>query len=72
MNLKKAIILSAIIAATTSTFAQTSNVKKAATNIQEYEKFKAAGSPQLGEKFLTTAKDAVDLAVVNEKTKENK
>ena len=71
MNLKKAIILSAIIAATTSTFAQTSNVKKAATNIQEYEKFKAAGSPQLGEKFLTTAKDAVDLAVVNEKTKEN-
>lgn len=71
MNLRKTIILSAILAAGSTAFAQTSNVKKAATNIQEYEKFRAAGTPQLGEKFLNLAKDAIDLAIVNEKTKEN-
>lgn len=71
MNFKKAIILSAILAAGTTAFAQSSNVKKAATNIQEYEKFRSAGTPQLGVKFLTTAKDAIDLAVVHEKTKDN-
>lgn len=71
MNIKKAIILSAIVAASTATFAQSSNVKKAATNIQEYEKFRGAGTPQLGTKFLTTAKEAIDLAIANEKTKDS-
>lgn len=71
MNFRKTIILSALLAAGSSAFAQTSNVKKAATNIQEYEKFRTAGTPQFGEKFLNTAKEAIDLAVVNEKTKDN-
>lgn len=73
MSLKKTIILSVLIAsgASTSVFAQNSNVKKAASNIQEYEKFRGAGTPQLGEKFLNTAKEAIDLAVVHEKTKDN-
>lgn len=71
MDIKKAIIFSAIFAASTAAFAQSSNVKKAATNIQEYEKFRGAGTPQLGTKFLTTAKEAIDLAVVHEKTKDN-
>ncbi|MCI0922267.1 tetratricopeptide repeat protein [Sphingobacterium rhinopitheci] len=71
MNLRKTIILSAILAAGSTAFAQSSNVKKAASNIQEYEKFRAAGTPQLGEKFLNLAKDAIDLAIVNDKTKDN-
>lgn len=71
MNFKKTVILSAILAVGSTAFAQSSNVKKAATNIQEYEKFRSAGTPQLGAKFLTLAKEAIDLATVNEKTKEN-
>jgi len=71
MIIKKAIILSAILAAGTTAFAQTSNIKKASTNVQEYEKFRTTGTPQLGLKFLETAKDAIDLAVVNDKTKES-
>lgn len=71
MIIKKAIILSAILAAGTTAFAQSSNIKKASTNVQEYEKFRSTGTPQLGAKFLETAKDAIDLAVVNDKTKES-
>lgn len=71
MNIKKAIILSAFVAAGTAAFAQSSNVKKASTNIQEYEKFRSAGTPQLGTKFLTTAKEAIDLAILNDKTKDS-
>ena len=70
MIIKKAIILSAILAAGTTAFAQTGNVKKAASNIQEYEKYRTAGSPQLGEKYLAQAKEAIDLAIVHEKTKD--
>lgn len=70
MNLKKAIIFTAILAAGSSTYAQTNNLKKAATNIQKYEELRSTGSAQLGESFLKTAKEAIDAASVHEKTKD--
>lgn len=71
MNLKKTIILSAFVLAGMTVFAQKGNVSKAAGKIAEYEKFRAANTPQLGAKFLDEAKSAIDLAVVHEKTQEN-
>jgi len=70
MNLKKAIIFTAILAAGSSAFAQSSNLKKAASNIQKFEELKATGSVKLGESFLKTAKEAIDAASVHEKTKD--
>lgn len=70
MDLKKTIILSALVAAGTGVFAQSSNLKKAASNIQKYEELRSSGSAQLGTSFLQTAKEAIDAAVVHEKTKD--
>ena len=70
MNLKKAIIFTAILAAGSSAYAQTNNLKKAATNIQKYEELRSTGSAQLGESFLKTAKEAIDAASIHEKTKD--
>lgn len=70
MDLKKAIILSAMVTAGTTVFAQSSNLKKAASNIQKYEELRSTGSAQLGTSFLTTAKEAIDAASVHEKTKD--
>lgn len=71
MSFKKNIMVAALLAVGSTTFAQNSNLKKAASNIQEYGKLRDAGTPQLGERFLSSAKEAIDLAAVNEKTKEN-
>ncbi|WP_140938160.1 tetratricopeptide repeat protein [Sphingobacterium lumbrici] len=69
--LNKAIVLSVLIAAGASTaYSQSSNVKKAATNIQKLEEFKSAGSAELGKANLTTAKQAIDEASVHVKTKD--
>ncbi|WP_164110467.1 MULTISPECIES: tetratricopeptide repeat protein [Sphingobacterium] len=70
MDLKKAIILSAMVTAGTTVFAQSSNLKKAASNIQKYEELRSTGSAQLGVSFLQTAKEAIDAASVHEKTKD--
>lgn len=70
MSFKKSIILSAALLATGSVFAQNANLKKAQTNIAEYEKFRSAGNPQLGTSFINNAKTAIDLASVHEKTKD--
>ncbi|SKC05523.1 hypothetical protein SAMN05660841_03905 [Sphingobacterium nematocida] len=70
MDLKKAIILSAMVTAGTTVFAQSSNLKKAASNIQKYEELRSTGSAQLGASFLQTAKEAIDAASVHEKTKD--
>lgn len=70
MDFKKAIILSAMVATGTTVFAQSSNLKKAASNIQKYEELRGSGSSQLGGSFLQTAKEAVDAASVHEKTKD--
>lgn len=71
MNIKKGIIFTAIFVSAGSLFAQTSNIKKAQTNFQKYYEFKQTGTAQLGESFLNTAKEAIDAAVVHDKTKEN-
>lgn len=70
MNLKKSIILSALVAAGTGVYAQSSNLKKAASNIQKYEELRSTGSAQLGTNFLQTAKEAIDAAVLHDKTKD--
>lgn len=70
MDFKKAIILSAMVTAGTTVFAQSSNLKKAASNIQKYEELRSTGSAQLGASFLQTAKEAIDAASVHEKTKD--
>ena len=71
MNIKKGIIFSAIIVSASSLFAQTSNVRKAQTNFQKYFEVKQAGTPQLGASYIKTAKEAIDEAVVHDKTKES-
>ncbi|NGM72858.1 tetratricopeptide repeat protein [Sphingobacterium sp. SGL-16] len=71
MNIKKGIIFTAIFVSAGSLFAQTGNIKKAQTNFQKYFEVKQAGTPQLGTTYITTAKEAIDAAVVHEKTKES-
>jgi len=71
MNIKKGLIFSAIFVSAGSLFAQTGNVKKAQTNFQKYFEVKQAGTPQLGTSYINTAKEAIDAAVVHEKTKES-
>lgn len=72
MILKKALALSILIAAGTSAIAQTSNVRKALNSFQEYEKIKnSEGAELLKSNFLEQAKQAIDLAVVHDKTKES-
>lgn len=71
MNIKKGIIFAAIFVSAGSLFAQTSNIKKAQTNYQKYYEFKQTGTAKLGESFLNTAKEAIDAAVVHDKTKDN-
>lgn len=71
MNIKKGIIFAAIFVSAGTLFAQTSNIKKAQTNFQKYYEFKQTGTAKLGESFLNTAKEAIDAAVVHDKTKDN-
>ncbi|MCA5005534.1 tetratricopeptide repeat protein [Sphingobacterium bovistauri] len=71
MNIKKGIIFTAIFVSAGSLFAQTGNIKKAQTNYQKYYEVKQAGTPQLGASYISAAKEAIDAAVVHEKTKES-
>ena len=71
MNVKKAIVFSLLVAAGTTTFAQTSNLRKAKTALQKYEELKGAGSSELGKGNLESAKEAIDQAIVHEKTKDD-
>ncbi|MFD2966147.1 tetratricopeptide repeat protein [Sphingobacterium bambusae] len=71
MNVKKAIVFSLLVAAGTTTFAQSGNLRKAKAALQKFEELKAAGSAELGKSNLDAAKEAIDLAVAHEKTKED-
>ncbi len=71
MNIKNIAICSALLLFSSATFAQSSNLKKAASNIQKYDELRVAGTPQLGQKYLETAKEAIDAAVIHEKTKDS-
>lgn len=55
----------------TALFAQSGNVKKAKAAIVKYEELKAAGSAELGKSNLTAAQEAIDAAVVHDKTKDD-
>ncbi|SFS49714.1 tetratricopeptide repeat protein [Sphingobacterium wenxiniae] len=71
MNFKKAILFSLLVAAGTTTFAQTSNLRKAKSSLQKYDELKSAGSAELGRSNLTTAKEAIDQAIAHDKTKDD-
>jgi len=70
MNIRKTIVLSVMLSAGTLVFAQTGNLKKAKSAIAKFEEFKGAGQPKLGEASLKTASDALNEAIVHEKTKD--
>jgi len=71
MNIKHIAICSALLLFGSVTFAQNSNLKKAASNIQKYDELRIAGTPQLGKTYINAAKTAVDAAVVHDKTKDS-
>lgn len=71
MNVKKAIVFSLLVAAGTTSFAQSGNLRKAKAALQKFEELKTAGSAELGKSNLDAAKEAIDLAVAHEKTKED-
>ncbi|MBP3944143.1 tetratricopeptide repeat protein [Sphingobacteriaceae bacterium WQ 2009] len=70
MNLKHALVMSAFLIAGSTAFAQTGNLKKAKTNIAKFEELKGAGSLELALPSLKSAQEAINAAVVHEKTKE--
>ena len=70
MNLRKSILFAGLLftAGTTAVYAQSGNVKKAKTNFGKFDELKAANTVALGKANLTTAQEAIDAAVVHEKT----
>ncbi|MGV6943901.1 tetratricopeptide repeat protein [Sphingobacterium kyonggiense] len=71
MNFKKSIFIAGLLFASSTTvvFAQSSNLKKAKTNIVKFEELKGAGTAALGKASLTAAQEAIDAAVLHDKTK---
>ncbi|MCY4781369.1 tetratricopeptide repeat protein [Sphingobacterium sp. UT-1RO-CII-1] len=69
MNFKQAILFSLFIAAGASSYGQTSNLRKAKSSLQKFEELKGAGSAALGKNNLESAKEAIDLAIEHDKTK---
>jgi len=70
MNLKQALLLTAIAISSTSAFAQVNNLKKAKSSIAKFQELQQAGSLELALPSLKTAKEAIDAAVVHDKTKD--
>lgn len=54
-----------------SAFGQASNLRKAKTNIENYEGLRQTNGTELGKTSLETAKTAIDEAIIHEKTKDN-
>lgn len=70
MKIKSFVLMSAFIAFASTSFGQSSNLRKAASNIQKYDELRMAGTPQLGKSYLTQAKEAIDAATAHDKTKD--
>lgn len=70
MKIRISVLVTIFIAAVSTTFAQSSNLRKAANNVQEFDKFRMAGTSQLGAKFLADAKEAIDAATQHDRTKD--
>src|SRR5690606_35091532 len=73
MNLRKSILFAGVLfaAGTTTVMAQSGNIKKAKTNYTKFEELKAANTAALGKGNLTSAQEAIDAAVVHEKTQKD-
>lgn len=71
MNIKKAILFSLLVAAGSTAFAQSGNLRKAKSGLQKFQELQSAGSPELGKTNLESAKEAIDLAIAHDKTKDN-
>lgn len=71
MNLKKVILFSLLVAAGATAFGQNGNLRKAKSGLQKFQELQSAGSPELGKGNLETAKEAIDLAIEHNKTKDN-
>src|SRR5690606_2781046 len=70
MNIKSIAMFSAFLMIGSISFGQTSNLRKTAKNIQQYDELRVAGTPQLGKTYIEGAKEAIDAASVHDKTKD--
>src|SRR5690606_4136916 len=71
MNIRKVILFSLLVAASSTAFAQSGNLRKAKSGLQKYQELQSAGSPELGKGSLESAKEAIDLAIEHNRTKDN-
>lgn len=70
MNFNKTVLSLLLACSSTFVFAQTSNLRKAKTNIAKYEELKSVGNAELGKNNLMDAKEAIDKAIEHDKTKD--
>jgi len=70
MNIKNIAIFSAFLMMGSISFGQTSNLRKTAKSIQQYDELRIAGTPQLGKTYIEAAKEAIDAAIIHDKTKD--
>lgn len=70
MNLNKATLILLLAFSSTFAVAQTSNLRKAKSNIVKFEELKGVGNPELGMSNLKDAKEAIDKAIEHDKTKD--
>lgn len=70
MKTKNFVILFVFIAFSSTSFGQSSNLRKASSNIQKYDELRMAGTPQLGKSYLTAAKESIDAAITHDRTKD--
>lgn len=71
MNIRKVILFSLLVAAGTTAFAQSGNLRKAKSGLQKYQELQSAGSPELGKGSLESAKEAIDLAIEHKRTQDD-
>src|SRR5690606_2047342 len=70
MKINISVLLTLLIAAIGTTLTQSNNLRKAAYNIQEFDKFRMTGTQQIGAKFLTDAKAAINKAEQHDRNKD--
>jgi len=64
----KSILLGTLVLASSATFSQTSNLRKAKASYDKFNEVKSVGNSALGVSDLNTAKEALDKAIEHEKT----
>ncbi len=66
----KSILLATLVVATSTAFAQTSNLRRAKASYDKFNEVKSIGNATLGASDLNIAKEALEKAIEHEKTKE--